>query len=334
MSLRLECLIAAFMPMPSMPYRGRFAPSPTGQLHLGSLLAAVGSWLRARWHGGTWLVRIEDLDPEREVAGADIDMIETLARFGMQSDEPVLWQSERSGLYRAALEKLAAAGLAYRCACSRRDLESFDGIHPAHCVNPVDDAIDDAWRVRTGHAVIGFDDVRLGQQSFALDAAGGDFVIWRREGWAAYQLAVVIDDAAQAITEVVRGSDLLDSTPRQIWLQRQLGLPQPGYLHLPLVRDQDGRKLSKQDHSLPVAVDDPMPALSTVLDMLGLPIMSATTPAAALDAALHHPDWSDSALASPKASANVALQREISDSFGQTGAPSPPIRTASIQQGK
>lgn len=308
-----------------MPYRGRFAPSPTGQLHLGSLLAAVGSWLRARHHAGVWLLRIEDLDPEREVAGADVEMIETLARFGMESDEPVLWQSERAAVYRAALEQLADDGLAYRCACSRRNLEPFNGIHPEHCVSRVDDAGDSAWRVRTHHAAISFDDLRLGRQSFALDDDGGDFVIWRREDWAAYQLAVVVDDAAQAISEVVRGSDLLDSTPRQIFLQRKLGSPQPDYLHLPVVLGAAGCKLSKQDRARPVDADEPMPSLHAVLEILGLHGSYATTPTDALNAALHHPDWSSSALGGPGPIANAALQREIDNPFGQTDSSSLPI---------
>lgn len=316
-----------------MPYRGRFAPSPTGQLHLGSLVAAVGSWLRARSHGGVWLVRIEDLDPEREVPGADLAMIETLARFGMESDEPVLWQSERAALYRAALEKLADDGLAYRCACSRRDLERFGGIHPEQCVTRAHAGIDAAWRVRCEHAVIDFDDLRLGQQSFALDDDGGDFVVWRREDWAAYQLAVVVDDAELAISEVVRGSDLLDSTPRQIFLQRQLGLPQPDYLHLPIVIGTDGRKLSKQDRSRPVDGDDPMPSLLAAFDLLGLRGISATMPADALNAALRHPDWSTSALAGSTSTTNAAMQRELGDLFGHTDSPSPSIWTAPDKQG-
>ena len=307
-----------------MPYRGRFAPSPTGQLHLGSLVAAVGSWLRARWHGGIWLVRIEDLDPEREVPGAAAAIIETLARCGMESDEPVLWQSERSALYLAAREKLAGDGLAYRCTCSRRDLEPFGGIHPAQCVTRADAGVDAAWRVRCGHAVVAFDDLRLGPQEFALDDDGGDFVGWRRENWAAYQLAVVVDDAAQAISEIVRGSDLLDSTPRQILLQRHLGLPQPDYLHLPIVIGADGRKLSKQDRARPVDGDAPMPSLLAALDVLGLSDISATTPVDALNAALRHPGWFSSALGSDRSPANAALQREIGRSFGHTESASPP----------
>ncbi|MEO6076219.1 MAG: tRNA glutamyl-Q(34) synthetase GluQRS [Dokdonella sp.] len=283
-------------PVPSMPYRGRFAPSPTGQLHVGSLVAAVGSWLRARRHDGVWLVRIEDLDPERQVIGADVELIDTLARFGMESDEPVLWQSDRHDLYRSALDSLVADGHVYRCACSRRDLRPFGGLHPSTCVVAHDSMPDAAWRVRTDTRPVTFNDVRLGALSFRLDHDGGDFVVRRREGWVAYQLAVVVDDAAQGITEIVRGADLLVSTPRQILLQQTLGLAQPSYLHLPVVFGTDGRKLSKQDRSTPVDPSDPMPALRAALDVLGLPGISASDPSAALDAALHHPGWSSSAV--------------------------------------
>ncbi|MFZ2235917.1 MAG: tRNA glutamyl-Q(34) synthetase GluQRS, partial [Dokdonella sp.] len=301
-----------------MPYRGRFAPSPTGQLHLGSLVAAVGSWLRARRHSGTWLVRIEDVDSEREVIGADLEMIETLARFGMESDKPVTWQSERQDIYREALDSLIASGHAYCCACSRRDLEPFGGIHPATCVVAAEPVADAAWRIRTDDQAVTFNDIRLGPQSFRLDHDGGDFVVQRREGWAAYQLAVAVDDAAQGITEVVRGADLLDSTPRQILLQRRLALSQPTYLHLPVVLGSDGRKLSKQDRATPVDPGDPMPAMLAALDVLGLPNISAADPSTALDAALHHPAWSASAVAGPTDAANAAMQREVEAPFGHT----------------
>ncbi len=304
-----------------MPYRGRFAPSPTGQLHLGSLVAAVGSWLRARRHKGVWLVRIEDLDPQREVAGADVELIETLARFGMESDQPVLWQSERFDVYRDALASLIANGYAYRCACSRRDLEPFGGIHPGVCVVASQCTADAAWRIRTDNQPATFTDIRLGPQSFRLDQVGGDFVVRRREGWVAYQLAVVVDDAAQGITEIVRGADLLDSTPRQILLQKRLGLVQPGYLHLPVVLGSDGRKLSKHDRSTPVDPADPMPALLAALDVLELPDISARYPAAALDAALHHPGWASSVIGAEPDTVNAALQREVDATFGHTQKP-------------
>ena len=279
-----------------MPYRGRFAPSPTGKLHLGSMVAAVGSWLRARRHGGAWLIRIEDLDSERKVAGADVEIIDTLARFGMQPDEPVIWQSHRADLYQDAMNRLMAAAHVYRCACSRRDLERFGGVHPARCVVAVGAWTDAAWRIRTDDQPVTFTDIRLGPQSFRLDLDGGDFIVLRRDGWPAYQLGVAVDDAEQCITEVVRGADLLDSTPRQILIQQRLALRRPAYLHLPVVLDSDGRKLGKQDRSTPVNPDAPMPALLAALDILGFADIRASDPAVALDAALHHPAWSSSSL--------------------------------------
>jgi glutamyl-Q tRNA(Asp) synthetase len=253
-----------------MNYRGRFAPSPTGPLHLGSLVAAVGSWLRARTQNGAWLVRMEDLDPPREVPGAAADILATLAAFGLESDEPVIFQSEREPAYRAAFEQLRAAGDIFPCWCSRSDLEAAHGIHRGTCVAAPDDRRAPAWRVRTHGVTIEFEDVALGAQAQDLRQASGDFVVRRVEGWYAYQLAVVVDDASQRISEIVRGIDLLDSTPRQIHLQRMLGLPTPHYLHLPLVLDATGRKLSKQDRARPVDRHDPVPALRSALGFLGL----------------------------------------------------------------
>jgi glutamyl-Q tRNA(Asp) synthetase len=253
-----------------MNYRGRFAPSPTGPLHLGSLVAAVGSWLRARAQDGAWIVRMEDLDPPREVPGAAPDILATLAAFGLESDEPVVYQNGREPAYRAAFELLRAAGQVFPCWCSRSDLEPACGIHRGACIAAPDNDRPPAWRVRVPEITIGFDDVALGPQAQNLRDAVGDFVIRRVEGWYAYQLAVVVDDAHQRISEVVRGIDLLDSTARQIYLQRLLGLPMPNYLHLPLVLDKDGRKLSKQDRSRPVDRHDPAPALRAALEFLGL----------------------------------------------------------------
>jgi len=253
-----------------MSYRGRFAPSPTGPLHLGSLVAAVGSWLRARTQNGAWLVRMEDLDPPREVPGASADILATLAAFGLESDEPVIYQSRREPAYRTAFQQLRAAGQIFPCWCSRSDLEPAHGIHRGACVAARDNDRPPAWRVRATEVTIEFDDVALGAQAQNLREAAGDFVVRRVEGWYAYQLAVVVDDAHQRIDEVVRGIDLLDSTPRQIHLQRLLGLPTPQYLHLPLVLDKDGRKLSKQDRARPVDRRDPVPALRFALAFLGL----------------------------------------------------------------
>lgn len=251
-----------------VPYRGRFAPSPTGNLHFGSLVAALGSWLRARAMSGTWLVRIEDLDPPREVAGAADRQLATLAAFGMVPDEPVVRQSERHEHYERALQALIERGLAFPCACSRKQLEASGGVHRVACPPPAA-GLAHAWRARTPDREIAFDDGIVGRYAQSLRRDIGEFVLKRNDRLHAYQLAVVVDDAAQDIREVVRGADLLDSTPRQIWLQRVLGLPTPRYLHLPLVLDEHGRKLGKSLASLPVDDGDPAPSLRAALRFLG-----------------------------------------------------------------
>lgn len=263
-------------------YRGRFAPSPTGDLHAGSLLAAFGSWLLARHAGGDWLVRIEDLDPPREVTGAAARQLAALDAFGLRPDGEVLRQSGRGAHYRAALDRLLADGLAFECHCSRSDLAANGGVH-RHCVATArrpDPAI--RLRVPDG-AVVAFEDAFQGTIVQDVARAAGDFVLRRADGPWAYQLAVVVDDAAQGITDVVRGADLLDSTPRQVFLQRALGLPTPRYGHLPLVLDDAGRKLSKSTAALPVDPADPLPALRTAWAMLG-------QPAATLNGAAGVPD--------------------------------------------
>lgn len=252
--------------LPSHRYRGRFAPSPTGALHFGSLVAALGSWLRARAAGGDWLVRVEDIDPPRERAGAAANILATLQVFGMESDAPVLCQSQRLALYQAALQQLANQGDAFACACTRSDLAP-SGLHLGACRRQRGKP---AWRLRVPQMMWRFDDALVG--SFIQDSLSvGDFVLWRADGLPAYQLAVVVDDHAQGITEVVRGGDLLDSTPRQIYLQQRLGLPTPAYLHLPLVLDADGRKLSKSLDALPIDRAAPLPALRHALAVLGQP---------------------------------------------------------------
>ncbi|HEX5662692.1 MAG TPA: tRNA glutamyl-Q(34) synthetase GluQRS [Xanthomonadaceae bacterium] len=252
------------------PYRGRFAPSPTGPLHFGSLLAAFGSWLLARQTGGEWLVRIEDIDPPREIAGAAAQQLRTLTGFGLVSDGPVVRQSARYGLYRTALDRLLASGHAFECHCSRADLVGEGGIHRA-CVAGAQRS-DPAIRLRIGDRTrVSFDDLVQGQVSQDVGRQAGDVVLRRSDGLWAYQLAVVVDDADQGVTDVVRGGDLLDSTPRQIHLQRLLGLPTPRYAHLPLVLDEDGRKLSKSAAALPVDPGDPLPTLRTAWRALGQP---------------------------------------------------------------
>jgi len=266
----------------SPSHRGRFAPSPTGSLHFGSLVAALGSWLTARAARGSWIVRVEDLDPPREVAGADVDILATLAAFGMESDEPVLYQSRRAAMYAEAFARLKDAGHVYACWCSRSDLAPFDGIHPVSCVAPHDALRDPAWRLRVPARVIAFDDAVQGRVEQHLAREVGDFVVLRADGWYAYQLAVVVDDAAQGITDVVRGADLVDSTARQILLQDLLDLPRVRYAHLPLVLDGEGRKLSKQQRAIAVDAADPLPALGAALAFLDQDVPAERTVASML----------------------------------------------------
>lgn len=261
-------------------YRGRFAPSPTGALHFGSLVAAVGSWLVARHTGGEWLVRIEDIDPPREVPGSAASILATLYAFGLSADAPPVYQSQRQPLYAAAFERLRNEGRLFPCWCSRTDLAAAGGFHrDGLCVAPPDPSRPPAWRLLTPDLTLRWTDDLQGPQAENLREAAGDFVIRRVEGLWSYQLACVVDDADQGITHVVRGADLLESTARQIHLQHLLGLPTPGYLHLPLVLDGEGRKLSKSTAALPVDAHDPLPALRTALDRLGVAVQSvATTP--------------------------------------------------------
>lgn len=274
-------------PGPAM-YRGRFAPSPTGPLHAGSMLAALGSWLLARQAGGQWLVRIEDLDPPREIEGAAAAQLRTLANFGLQHDGEITRQSQRGHVYREALDRLIASELAFECHCSRTELAAAGGIH-RRCVATSRRA-DPAIRLRVPDGCeIGFTDLVHGPVRQRVDQEVGDFVLLRADGLWAYQLAVVVDDAAQGMTDVVRGADLLDSTPRQILLQRALGLPTPNYAHLPLLLDAHGRKLSKSDAALPVDPGEPLPTLHALWSCLGQTTMvdaRMRTPGEFLDAAV------------------------------------------------
>ena len=279
----LECKVMT-SPPPRPGYRGRFAPSPTGPLHFGSLVAALGSWLHARAAGGEWYVRIEDVDRTREVPGAADLQLFALQRFGLDWDGEVLRQSDRGPLYQAALDELLSRGLAFECHCSRSDLDNGGGIHRA-CVTGRSRQIP-AIRLRVPDAttVSAADNIH-GVIEQALDREVGDFVLRRADGCWAYQLAVVVDDAAQSITDVVRGADLLDSTPRQVYLQSLLGLPMPRYLHLPLVLDGEGRKLSKSLAAMPVDPADPLSALHAAWTTLGQEA-SAVTGATSADAFL------------------------------------------------
>jgi glutamyl-Q tRNA(Asp) synthetase len=241
-------------PQPS--YRGRFAPSPTGPLHFGSMLAAAGSWLDARARGGEWLLRIEDIDPPREPPGAVEEILRALEAFELWWDGPVLYQSRRREAYEHGLEILREAGWTYPCSCSRKDIalanrrlgHAGQRRYPGTCRAPAPEPRRSTrvLRVRTTDELLGIEDRLQGRFEQRLESDVGDFVLRRREGYIAYQLAVVVDDAEQGVTDVVRGIDLLDSTPRQLWLQRLLGLSVPRYAHLPVVTLPDGKKLSKQ----------------------------------------------------------------------------------------
>jgi glutamyl-Q tRNA(Asp) synthetase len=234
-------------------YRGRFAPSPTGPLHFGSMVAAVGSYLQARRQGGSWLVRMEDLDPPREVPGAAAAILRTLERFGFQWDGDVVYQSQRSEAYIETLERLSSNGLVYPCGCTRSEIAEaapagrYGPIYQGICRQGLSkDRQPRALRVLTHDAPTVFTDALLGRFEQRIEKEIGDFVVRRADKLFAYQLAVVVDDAEQQISEVVRGADLLDNTPRQIHLQQLLGLPTPRYVHLPVALTADGQKLSKQ----------------------------------------------------------------------------------------
>lgn len=291
-------------------YRGRFAPSPTGSLHFGSLVAALASWLCARAHGGRWIVRMEDIDREREVAGAAAEILRTLHAFGLDSDEAVVCQSEREPLYAAALQRLVELDQAYPCWCSRSDLESLGGIHPAACVASANERRP-AWRVRADHAPVVFEDAIQGPVRQDPGRDVGDFVIWRADGACAYQLAVVVDDDAQGVSHVVRGADLLDSTPRQIVLQRLLGYAQPSYAHVPLVLGADGRKLSKHESALAVDAADPMPALRAALAFLGQPATDVATPRTLLRQAAQRFDIAAIPRTAPVPAAFAAARKDV-----------------------
>ncbi len=292
-------------------YRGRFAPSPTGPLHFGSLVAAVGSYLDAKHHHGTWLVRMEDLDTPRCVPGAADDILRTLEAFGLHSDEPVIYQSRRTAAYDETLHQLQASGAVYPCCCTRKEiadsaLNGIEGpVYPGTCRHGIPAGREGrAWRVRTDipsrHSGAGrnpaiqnafdlnpldsglrrnddllsmggeieFDDALQGRIAQHLESEIGDFVVKRADGLFAYQLAVVVDDAFQGITHIVRGADLLASTPRQIHLQRLLGFPSPHYMHLPVAVNEAGEKLSKQTLAAPVDGSQAVATLLRVLEFL------------------------------------------------------------------
>ena len=269
-------------------YRGRFAPSPTGPLHAGSLVAALASWLDARAHEGQWLVRIEDVDRPRCSPELARIILQQLDACGLQSDQPPLWQSSRSELYQQALDQLVARQLAYPCDCTRRELEAAHSdtatprprnaelVYPGTCRNGLKDGARRnkplAWRARSNSGgPIRWSDRRLGAQEQDVEREVGDFVLKRSDGCYSYQLAVVVDDAAQGITDVVRGEDLANNTARQILLQHQLGLPTPRYLHTPLVLGANQEKLSKQNGAQSIDSTQALAALNQAALVLGLP---------------------------------------------------------------
>jgi glutamyl-Q tRNA(Asp) synthetase len=257
-------------------YTGRFAPSPTGPLHFGSLLAALASWLDARAAGGRWLLRIEDLDPPREQPAAAGRIMRALEHLGLEWDEPVVYQSKRGQLYRDALERLA--GKTYACGCSRKEISdsalglALAGVYPGTCRNglPPGKTLR-ALRIRTVPDSIRFPDRVQGLVEQSVERDVGDFIVYRADGQFAYQLAVVVDDAEQGITDVVRGADLLDSTARQIYLQRLLGYPTPRYLHVPVAVNAAGEKLSKQTGAPAIGLTSAWDELRRALDFLGQP---------------------------------------------------------------
>ena len=269
--------------MPS--YVGRFAPSPTGPLHKGSLVAALASYLDAKAHGGQWLVRIEDIDEARTVPGSADAILDALRAFGMQWDGKVVWQSRRKDLYQAAFERLGAH--AYACGCTRREIAdsrigiASDGaaVYPGTCRNGLAPGkAARAWRLRVpdaGADLIRFEDRWMGSVAQHLATEVGDFVLRRADGFWAYQLAVVVDDAEHGVTDVVRGADLLDSTPRQIYLQRLLGYPTPRYLHVPVVTNTVGEKLSKQTGASALDLNRPLEELQEAARFLTLEIAPA-----------------------------------------------------------
>jgi len=286
-------------------YIGRFAPSPTGPLHTGSLVAALASWLDARAHDGQWLVRIEDVDTPRCVPGAAEFILQQLAACSLVPDAPPQWQSARGALYQRALDQLVTQDHAYPCACSRKDIEDAQAAlgharerhaalpYPGTCRQGLHGRAGRSWRFNVtdfkqkralaldGKALVAINSVannllqwqdrRLGPQQQDVASAVGDFVLRRADGLWAYQLAVVVDDADQGITDVVRGEDLADNTPRQILLQQALGVPTPRYLHTPLVCGDNGEKLSKQNGAQALDLTEPLHALSNAARVLGLP---------------------------------------------------------------
>lgn len=278
-------------------YIGRFAPTPSGFLHFGSLVAALASWLDARGVGGRWLLRMEDIDPPREAPGAQAAILKTLESYGLEWDGEVVYQHDRHDAYAEVIERLFRQGLAYACTCSRKQLEGYNGIYPGLCRNLCHARDDAAIRIRVPELTYRFTDRVQGDFEQHLGRDVGDFVIQRRDGLYAYQLAVVLDDAWQGVTDVVRGADLLDNTPRQLYLQELLGLAQPRYLHVPLITQPDGHKLGKSYRSAPLPAEQATPLILRALRALGQSTdtaMAASTPTEVLRHAAAH--WNADAI--------------------------------------
>lgn len=285
--------------MTPSPYVGRFAPTPSGFLHFGSLVAALASWLDARAVGGRWLLRLEDTDPPREMPGARDAILHTLEGYGLEWDGEVVFQSQRHDAYAEVVERLFRQGLAYACTCSRKQLEGSNGIYPGTCRNAGHAREDAAIRLRVPELSYRFSDRVQGEFAQHLGREVGDFIIQRRDGLYAYQLAVVLDDAWQGVTDIVRGADLLDNTPRQLYLQELLGFSQPRYLHIPLIIQPDGHKLGKSYRSPPLAPEQATPLLLRALRALGQatdPALEGASPGEVL--AVARQQWRPDAIAS------------------------------------
>jgi len=305
----------------NQPAIGRFAPSPTGPLHLGSLVAALGSYLKAKSAGGLWYLRMEDLDLPRVVPGIADDMLATLETLGFQWDGEVVYQSRRSEHYREAAEELVRRRLAYACGCTRSEIAQIASaaheeglVYPGLCRDGLPpDKVERALRVKVYDEVISFDDGIMGRYSQHLTASCGDFVIHRADGPYAYHLAVVVDDAAAGVNQVVRGADLLGSTPRQIYLQRVFRYETPGYCHLPLVTGPDGAKLSKKDHALSLAAGRDLAKEGGLLLVSALRFLGQSPPPALADASpgevLHWGVANFDPSAIPRASAPLVVGR-------------------------
>ncbi|MCG7585259.1 tRNA glutamyl-Q(34) synthetase GluQRS [Photobacterium sp. OFAV2-7] len=251
-------------------YIGRFAPSPSGPLHFGSLVAALGSYLQARSQQGTWLVRMEDLDPPREMPGAADDILHTLEAYGLTWDGSIMYQSQRHEAYQAQIDTWLHSREAYYCQCTRKQIKLAGGFYPGTCRELNCSANNSAVRLKVNTPVTYFNDVLHGHIEIPQSLAREDFIIHRRDGLYAYNLAVVLDDIEQGVTEVVRGADLIEPTGRQIGLYRQLGKPEVSYLHLPLAVTDNGNKLSKQNHAPAIDKANPKPALIRAMMFLGM----------------------------------------------------------------